>query len=66
MPHLEQPLAAGAAGVRVGLGDLLRAAGAVLPARAHAPASFSTSLRIPPAVTAGPAPGPVMTSGFFL
>src|SRR5207249_830073 len=33
---------------------------------AHAPASFSTSFRMPPAVTAGPAPGPVITSGFFL
>src|SRR2546427_12666646 len=55
----------GAAHLRVGLGELVAAAGAPLPRPAHAPASFSTSFRIPPAVTAGPAPGPVITRGFL-
>src|SRR5205085_1593054 len=64
--HLEQSPAARATGMGVGLGNLAATARAELPGVAHAPASFSTSLRIPPAVTAGPAPGPVMTSGFFL
>src|SRR2546427_262339 len=50
----------GAAHLRVGLGELVPAAGAPLPRPAHAPASFSTSFKIPPAVTAGPAPGPVI------
>src|SRR5207244_1026181 len=59
---LQQAVARGAAHLRVGLGELVAAAGAPLPRPAHAPASFSTSFRIPPAVTAGPAPGPVITS----
>src|SRR5439155_1537954 len=62
---LQGPLARGAAQLRVGLGELVAAARAALPRTAHALASFSTSFRIPPAVTAGPAPGPVITSGFF-
>ena len=71
---LEQSPTRGTARVRVGLGMLAAAARADLPGAAppappaprHAPASFSTSFRMPPAVTAGPAPGPVITSGFFL
>src|SRR5207237_7353229 len=62
---LQQAVARGAAHLRVGLGELVAAAGAPLPRPAHAPASFSTSFRMPPAVTAGPAPGPVITSGFL-
>src|SRR5439155_881012 len=62
---LQEALARGAAQLRVGLGELVAAARAALPRTAHALASFSTSFRIPPAVTAGPAPGPVITSGFF-
>jgi len=64
--HLEQATAARAARVRIGLGSLATTGRADLDSAAHAPASFNTSLRIPPAVTAGPAPGPVITSGFFL
>ena len=71
---LEQSPTRGTARVRVGLGMLAAAARADLPGAAppappaphHAPASFSTSFRMPPAVTSGPAPGPVITSGFFL
>src|SRR5207253_8798252 len=70
MTQLQQPTATRASWVRIGLGDLAAAARAHLPGetrgRPHAPASFSTSFRMPPAVTAGPAPGPVITSGFFL
>ena len=69
--QLQQPAAARAPRVRIGLGNFAAAARAHLPGGgggggAHAPASFSTSFRMPPAVTAGPAPGPVITSGFFL
>src|SRR6266576_6734068 len=59
--------------MRIGVRALVAARGAHLHRFAHAlpppppppppPASFSTSFRIPPAVTAGPAPGPVITSG---
>src|SRR2546430_8836244 len=70
MTQLQQPAAARASWVRIGLGNLAAAARAHLPGETrgglHAPASFSTSFRMPPAVTAGPAPGPVITSGFFL
>ena len=58
MADLEQPSALGTAGTRVELGDLVSAGGAALAGVAHPPASFRTSFRIPPAVTAGPAPGP--------
>src|SRR5947207_2114610 len=64
--HLEQAVALRAASVGVGLGNLAATARAELPGVAHAPAIFNTSFRMPPAVTASPAPGPVMTSGFFL
>src|SRR5262245_16926700 len=67
MAKLEQPLAAGTTGMGVGIGDLVSAPGALLPGlvrrRAHTPASLNTSLSTPPAVTTGPAPGPVITSG---
>ena len=63
--ELEQAAAGRAALAWVGRGELLAAGGAHLPAHplAHVLASLRTSLRMPPAVTAGPAPGPVITSG---